>query len=333
MRLTCTLQRSRCVFLLPLLALLAAPAARSFELLPGGVPPTGPSAAAWLVRHGAPDAAVASELGVILLHTGSWATPEMHKCLKLLAVNVAPTTPLRTYIFHREAPPAIVRAALAALPTLRPTLVPLADADWRLPAGAHLEKAAWTPHFTRFGEEYRAMGHWRLTFPFEFARHVGHRSILFIDHDSEVLAPPPGNLAADLSAEGIDLAYRTLVEDPMIGKGLPELAGYFIESNNLQPAQLYGECVPPNAEGLHTPRGDGTGWRARVPYGNFVVVSLDWWFRADVQRFLNLCLFTGDHIRHRWNEQQVIGMLRALFVPPERELRFNFSYKHGGAFM
>ena len=63
-------------------------------------------------------------------------------------------------------------------------------------------------------------------------------------------------------------------------------------------------------------------------YGNFVIISIDFWFQPNVQSYLNLCLLTGDVVVRRWNEQLVMGMIRLLFIRKEDELILDFEYQH-----
>jgi hypothetical protein len=311
-----------------------APAAGDTVASDADVPPLiGPREHAWHVRRSEPlDTAWADTLAVVMLHTQPWAHsyPILERCLRLVDTHLAPSTPSAVYVFHRlKPPPELLSAAGALLNVTRVRFLELSNADWRLPNGPWTEPSRWTLHNS---EDYRIMGHWRLVFPFEFARHVGHTHLLFLDDDSRVLAPPLGgsvNMLASLRDAGIDIAYRRLVKDPMVGRGLAELARYFLVSNRLQPVgALFADCKPPSIEGLVSPLANGNGWRTTVVNGNFVFLSLDWWFTPDVQQFLALVLATGDHIRHRWNEQQVIGMLRLLFIPPERERALVFAYEH-----
>ena len=99
---------------------------------------------------------------------------------------------------------------------------------------------------------------------------------------------------------------------------------YFITSRRLEPKRLYDDCIPPNRSGATT-----DGWKSTVMYGNFITVSIDFWFQPEVQDFLQLVLSTQDQIIKRWNEQLVIGMIRLLFTTAQEEIRFKISYEHG----
>jgi hypothetical protein len=97
---------------------------------------------------------------------------------------------------------------------------------------------------------------------------------------------------------------------------------------------LWQHCTPPNLDGLFSQNANSypdrvePGWDALCLYGNFVLISTDWWYREDVQRFLDLVLATGAHYRFRWNEQAVIGMAWQLFCPLDNFFLYNFEYEH-----
>ena len=214
----------------------------------------------------------------------------------------------------------------ARFPRARLHLLVIHDDHWRLHGRAR-NRSIWTAR--GFSDDYRLMGQWRLLYPFAFSRLIGHRYMLFMDVDSRVLEPIGENMVDMMKNSNLNLAYRKLVQDPSIGRGLAELTRYYLSSRIVTPTQLFEDCVPQNIDGLHSPSGD-RGWKTTVIYGNFVILSLEFWYRTEVQDFLELCISTGDHVVHRWNEQQVMAMIRLLFITNVEEKLLTFKYEHLG---
>ena len=216
------------------------------------------------------------------------------------------------------------------------------ESGWLTPAEAS-NSSAW--HLKGFSEEYRRMGHWRLTFPIGFARSLGYKWALQIDTDSIVGERLEQNLVAELESRDAYLAARTTIIDVPTW-GLPELTRYFIVTEQLVPQTLFSHCKPPSIDGLYTVgseefpgdlEGEPStslketgGWNRSVLYGNFLAINTDFWFREDIQAYLALIVGTGGHFRFRWNEQAVVGMLSQLFVPASRLHFFTFEYSHQG---
>jgi hypothetical protein len=97
---------------------------------------------------------------------------------------------------------------------------------------------------------------------------------------------------------------------------------------------LWEHCDPPNIDGLYTqnaksyPGWVAKGWDSMCLHGNFVLISAEWWYRQDVQSFIDLVLKTGAHFRFRWNEQAVMAMAWQIFCPMENLVKFEFEYAH-----
>jgi hypothetical protein len=207
--------------------------------------------------------------------------------------------------------------------------------DWVTPATAE------GPEFwlaRGFDEDYRRMGHWRLTSQFQFAYHLGYKYILQVDDDSWFTSRIMQNIVQLMETQNYTLAGRILNTDPvLVTTGLPELVKYFLVVEGHKPTQLLEHCSPKNVSGLYTSgmRGlfgtsndIGGGWSRKVIYGNFVVVSTEFWYRPDVQRFVKLVVQTGGHFTFRWNEQGVMAMVWQMFTEPGQFHLFDFGYKH-----
>ena len=204
---------------------------------------------------------------------------------------------------------------------------------WETPNEAG-DPSLWTDQAA--SADYRRMGHWRLTFQMEFAASLGHKYVLQLDDDSAFPHVIDFNLLHQLAERDVWMAARTILPVDsgsilQVTVGLAELARFFLVTERMQPTLLYAEdCDPPNITGLFTPEvgGTGKGYSTRYLYGNFVIVSLDFWFQERVQRFVRLVLGTGAHFRFRWNEQQVQSIIWQMFVPLENFLLYTFDYDH-----
>ena len=179
-----------------------------------------------------------------------------------------------------------------------------------------------------------AQGHWRLTFQMSFAQALGYSYLLQLDDDSYFTSPLEIDLLHFARSRDLDLAARKAINDlPHVTQGLAELTRYFLVTEALDiPPVLARNCNPPTVEGLYTASsfGLGGGWNRKVLNGNFLMVSMAFWHRPDVQSYLQLILKTGGHFRFRWNEQAVIGMMWQLFVEANHVHVFDFPYKHSG---
>lgn len=272
----------------------------------------------------------ADTLAVIYLHSYKWNNDlriPLFCSIESLYQNLAQSTKISVYIFVLQYPPRKILSYLQTYSNLY--VIQIEEKDWTIPNIASLKRNNWTMPVSMFSDSYRLMGQWRLTFPFKYAQQRGHKYLLFIDDDSFIRSKLPVDFITLLNSKNILMAYRHIIQDTDPAIGLAELARYFLVSNQLSPTMLFNDCNPPNIHGVHTSNGTNTkGWKCSVPNGNFLIISLDFWFRYDVQEFLSLVIATGDHVIHRWNEQLVIGMLRLLFVRPNEDLPLNFDYAH-----
>lgn len=266
--------------------------------------------------------------------------------LEMLENSILQSTSADVYVFSLDnsAKGHVQRECSSALTRGTLTFQSLGE-GWYTPKEAS-NASEW--HFQRFPEDYRRMGHWRLSYPLELARSLGYKWVLQIDTDSWVRDPMQTNLVEELNRLDVDMAGRFMGTDVPTW-GLPELTRYFLVTEQIVPATLFEHCSPPSIDGLYTlsskafpgdVRGgrdlqngllapEHGGWDRTVISGNLVVINTEFWFRRDVQKYLRLVLGTGGHFRFRWNEQAVMGMIWQIFIPPERFHMFTFDYTHG----
>ena len=201
---------------------------------------------------------------------------------------------------------------------------------WETPEAAE-DPSLWTaPHFS---EDYRRMGHWRLAFQMDFAAKIGYKYILQMDDDSAFPDPVTFDLVKHMLAQNLSMAARNIIsgDDADVTRGLAELAKFFLVSEGIEPTTLFSECKPADIRGLFTSGIGGPqseGYSTRYLIGNFIVISLDFWYQEHVQRFVRLVLRTGAHFRYRWNEQQVQALVWQMFLPPDNFHLFDFPYNH-----
>lgn len=205
----------------------------------------------------------------------------------------------------------------------------------------HEQALGWSvPHHVRdrkrwtggWPEQYRVMGHWRMTVQFHLARTLGYEFLLQVDDDSEFPSVIEDNLFKIMERDKLKIAGRAAFPDAdHVTVGLPELARYFIVTENFQPSPLlYSHCNPASVEGLvsESKGSTGVGWDRTAFYGNFVIYSIKFVHEEMVQRFLKLVERYGGHFMYRWNEQATIGMVWQMFVREGEYRIFDFPYKH-----
>ena len=212
------------------------------------------------------------------------------------------------------------------------------DLGWVTPPQAG-NASEWTP--PGFGEEYRRMGHWRLTTQFALAASLGYSTLLQVDDDSYFPAPVTEDVFGSFAGRGLKMAGHTSIDAPYVTVGLPELTRYFVVTENVVPTLLYEHCSPPSIEGLHSwpagrpwPAPEGVpvaGWDMTVLHGNFVVYDVAFMTKHPlVQRYLRTVVQTGAHFRFRWNEQATLAMVWQLFVRENEWAQLHFPYEHRG---
>lgn len=252
--------------------------------------------------------------------------------LKNWSTNILAYTPADVYVFSVDS--SVEQALhetcdLTAIQSVSIAFMRLSE-HWETPDEAG-DPSLWTAQGA--SENYRRMGHWRLTFQMEFAASLGYKYVLQIDDDSGFPHIVDFNLVNQLKERDVWMAARTILpgDVPEVTIGLAELARFFLVTERLQPTILYAEdCNPPNITGLYTPEvgGVGKGYSTRLLYGNFLIISLDFWFQEPVQRFVRLVLGTGAHFRFRWNEQQVQSIIWQMLVPTDKFYLYAFDYIH-----
>lgn len=265
-------------------------------------------------------------LAVAVLHTHSWGDGNgIVKFLSMLKARLA-NTKTQPYVFYRDPPTPTLMHVVNETFGGWAQFIRLTDAEWELPEGRARNKTLWK-HADQWNGEYRKMGHWRLTYPFRFTQSMGHKYVLMIDADSDIIETLNFDLVATAKSKDAHIVSRSIVhETPFISVGLAELARYYIVTNDYTPSTLlWNDCRPSDITGLYT-----GGWQRTVIYGNFVMVSIDFWFRHDVQAFVDLVIASGDHVVRRWVDQDVIGMIRLMFVTEPHDLTLNFRYQHKG---
>jgi hypothetical protein len=181
-----------------------------------------------------------------------------------------------------------------------------------------------------FGENYRRMGHWRLTFQFAFADMLGYKYLWQLDDDSFFRSPVNFSMIQYMQEKTLWIAGGKTLPDPhFVTWGLPELARFFLVGERMAPTgTLFSNHTQPSGlDGLYTLlhdpvrtqhplEGDPGGWSRTIIHGNNMIIDMDrFWWPKQAQKFVELVIQTGYHWRFRWNEQGVIAMLWQIFVP------------------
>lgn len=148
---------------------------------------------------------------------------ELFKCVELLSQHVADTTPLITYIFTRSTSAQVKENFKTNFTDIflnaNLILMYIEDSDWTLPKGRARNQALWVGS-TRFTQDYRLMGTWRLAFPFMFSKFVGHKYFLFLDSDSFFSKSVGYNFITKMNEGNRKLGFIRLTNDnPLVTKG------------------------------------------------------------------------------------------------------------------
>ena len=198
---------------------------------------------------------------------------------------------------------------------------------WTTPA--HVQDTSLWRH--TFSESFVRVGAWRLTTQFQLARLFGYRLVMYVDDDSIFPEPVTEPVFDTFYRRTLKMAARVHTHDLLFPTvGLPELARFFVVSEQLEPKTLYQNCHPANISGLFSASDDNAreGWDRTIFYSNFAVISVDFYYEPIVQRFVRLALESGGVFKHRWNEQGVLSMVWQLFVEPSKFHMYDFKYEH-----
>ena len=166
--------------------------------------------------------------------------------LQNFASNLAVSTPIDMYLFSKEN---VVEQQYQSLNcsltshSMRITFMSL-DESWHTPQEAR-DASLWT---SPFSEDYRRMGHWRLTFQMTFASSLRYKYILQLDDDSRFPLPVSTNLLQHMVDNRKMMAARHVNDRDMIQVilGAAELARYFLVTEQITPKTLYDYCTPKN---------------------------------------------------------------------------------------
>lgn len=256
-------------------------------------------------------------------------------CMSLLSRNFISTNPADVFVFsvvehEREKHVAALSECLDSLPKfhLVDMLKHSKALGWVTPRNVR-DRALWLDEWS---EDVRRMGHWRLMSQFQLARDLGYKYLLQVDDDSEFPSLIQENLFKTMRRDQLKIAGRGILPDEyFVTRGLPELARYFLVTEQVEPSPLlFKHCAPPSLDGLFSSvdGANDAGWDRTSFYGNFVIYSIDFINEPLVQRFINLVLQTGAHFRFRWNEQATLGMVWHMFVRKGEYRMFDFPYRH-----
>ena len=201
-------------------------------------------------------------------------------------------------------------------------LFPVENANVRLPHDVRPAEE-WFPTGL-YGEDYRMLGRWRLTFALRFPVALGYQFMAHLDTDLFVNSTSDENLVSSFRANDTVLApgYENpfFRDNPDVQRGMPELVRYWLTTrahlyeNSLPKGPLFQHCSPQSIDGLST-----AGWDQEVFWGNLVYFDAIWWTHEPLLiDFLELILLTNADIEWRWSEQGVNSMMRLLFIPAER---------------
>eukprot|EP01038_Epipyxis_sp_PR26KG_P005963 gene5963-8217_t len=190
---------------------------------------------------------------------------------------------------------------------------------WKIPCNIKTPHSQWSMS-NSFGVGFYLMGRWRLTFSFDFVKEMGYLYSLQLDDDAIITQPIRYNLVERMSSHSFSIAVvdRHYIDSPEATSGLPEITKNWLTKRPFTPIgslQQHGG----------TDRLSSSHWDRSVSVGYFILMSVDFWFNADVQDYLQTIFLSGGDIEKRWQEQGVIGMIKQVFIPRNKILISHFA--------
>lgn len=242
---------------------------------------------------------------------------EWLRCALLkLQRNLQTTTPADVFIWtlNSSSVVPIVPAWLTAAAFPRVNVIAIPEEAWRIPCELKPD-SQWVVR-KHFDIDYYLMGRWRLAFSLDFAKALGYDYHLQFDDDAMLNAPIPYNIVTRFRDKSYDIGvFSDLIgEVAHVVAGLPELTYYWLKMNRHTVQGALLKHLRPSALSALTT----DGWDRMYHPGYFLLFSVSFWFREDVQDYLTAVLRSGRDIEGRWQEQSVMNMIGLVFVPEER---------------
>lgn len=246
--------------------------------------------------------------------------------LMVMQQRVLPHTPYDLFMWTADG---IVPPWLNETHFQRIFVMKIPQRAWSVPCGLR-PRSEWVG-YPGFATDYFLMGRWRLAFAPAFSRAMGYSYFAHWDTD----AVPSEELSVNIvdamrEGGGRDMGVYSGqggagTEKASMLLGIAEFAAFFMHSEGyLNPeGPIFKHVSPASLSGLNS-----AGFDRQYFRGFFTVLSVDFWFKPIVQRFLNLVMIMGKDIEMRWQEQGVINMMRLLFVPEARLFTLNSGIFH-----
>jgi hypothetical protein len=160
-----------------------------------------------------------------------------------------------------------------------------------------------------------------------FARAMGYEYTLQFDDDLLINEPIAYNLLERAEKENIKMAVMEnskSVEFKYYVMSLPELSKNWIVQNNFSTVGNLLQTVNAATAVNKLEQLSTATWNREIYQGYFTMLSVPFWFSADVQDYLDEVVFRrGFDISYRWQEQAVMNMIRLIFIPQEEVLRIS----------
>lgn len=120
----------------------------------------------------------------------------------------------------------------------------------------------------------------------------GYKYFLQMDDDSLIGSKLDFDLVKELRRRNTFMATDMVQkEGDDICHGLAELTAYWLAISRYKvEGTLFEHCDPPSIDGLNS-----KGWDRMNVQGNFVIISIDFWFREIVQDYVMTVLRSGEY--------------------------------------
>ena len=183
----------------------------------------------------------------------------------------------------------------------------------------------------RFSEGYRHMIRLFTVGLWQIVADEGYEFVMRMDEDSFLWSPIHYNIFQFMASNGLEYGYRLAAWEHGVhgitGESFFSFVKSYLIANNISPGWLLDSCpVGMRQAANFSLRLCGSPYGV---YNNFFVTRVGFWFRSDVQHFLNHIDGSGTIYTMRWGDLLWHSTAIKLFMDRRRVHMFrDFAYEH-----
>ena len=252
--------------------------------------------------------------------------------------------------------PSLQRLVLAPFTALPISFVRLPEKYWSLPpwlnetlgpVAPQMRLGKWVD-YPFFSVGYRHMIRFYTIGLWDFCHERGYDWVMRLDEESRLHSPIPYHIFSHLRDRGLHYAYRQVsYESGRSGERFHHFVRAYLLEHRVRPKWLLDGCwpsfgVPPTAETAGGAAAAEAQWQQALQnysrqtcgqlygyYNNFLVTSVSFWRRPDVQRYLRAIDRKALIYTHRMNDILWQSSATQIFLErTEVALLDDFSYEH-----